>query len=154
MPDTGTNEVLAYCGSCKMDLKAMIVAKVGSKIVKVQCNTCKKERAYKAPKGVTEPGQPIPGAAAPKASKRKSAAVKAEEAEAAKGVAVEIEWKRLMHEGSKAARVKYSPKAKLSLGDVIEHPSFGEGVVTRIQHPDKAEIIFQNDVKLLVHSRS
>ncbi|MBI3542566.1 MAG: hypothetical protein HY075_04750, partial [Deltaproteobacteria bacterium] len=48
---------------------------------------------------------------------------------------------------------KYTAKAKLALGDVVQHPMFGDGVVMRIQHPDKAEIIFQNDVKLLIHSR-
>lgn len=146
-----TNETLAYCGSCKMDLVATIVAKVGSKIVKVQCNTCKKERAYKAPKGVTEPGQ-TPTATT--TTRKRKAAVSEEELASHKAVAIETEWKRLLGEASKAARVKYTPKAKLGLGDIVEHPSFGEGVVMRIAHPDKAEIIFKNDVKLLIHSRS
>jgi hypothetical protein len=131
-----------------MDLVATIVAKVGSKIVKVQCNTCKKERAYKAPKGVTEPGQaPVK---APRASKKKPSA---EDEAAAKAVAVESEWNRLMGEAAAASRVKYTVHAKLNLGDVVQHPMFGDGVVMRIQHPDKAEIIFKNDVKLLIHSR-
>src|SRR5580704_11670696 len=101
------NETLAYCGACKMDLIATIVAKVGSKIVKVQCNTCKKERAYKAPKGVTEPGQ-VP-VKAPRASSRKKASP--EDEAAAKAVAVESEWNRMMGEASAANRVKYTPKA-------------------------------------------
>lgn len=153
-PSLSDNEVLAYCGACKMDLVATIVAKVGSKIVKVQCNTCKKERAFKAPKGVTEPG-----AAPTKVSKTGTGGARkkkptAEEEASAKAVAVESEWNRLMGEAAAANRVKYSPKAKLALGDVVQHPMFGDGVVMRIQHPDKAEIIFQKDVKLLIHSRA
>ena len=149
MPDTGTNEVLAYCGSCKMDLVAMVVAKVGSKIVKVQCNTCKKERAYKAPKGITEPGQ-VP---APKKPRKR--ATSAAEAAEARTVSVEAEWTRLMGEADKAAtRVKYTPKTTLKLGDIVQHPSFGDGVVMRLIHPDKAELIFKTDMKLLIHSRS
>lgn len=144
------NEILAYCGSCKMDLMATVVAKVGGKIAKVLCNTCKKERAFKPAKGVTEPGATPP--AGTKTTKKKSSASAADAAP--KGVAVEVEWKRLMGESAKAAKVQYSPKAKLNLGDVVEHPSFGSGVVTRIAHPDKAEIIFQSDIKILIHSRS
>jgi hypothetical protein len=142
-------EVLAYCGSCKMDLAATVVAKVGAKIAKVQCKTCKKEHAYKAAKGVTEPG--AEGAAPKKRASKKASA--AEAAEAARTVSVEAEWKRLMAEATKANRVKYSPKAKLVLGDVVQHPSFGEGIVTRLQHPNKVEILFQTDLKLLIHSR-
>ena len=146
--NTGS-EVIAYCGSCKMDLAAMVVAKVGAKIVKVQCKTCKKERAYKAPKGVIDPT--IPTAAATAKANKKAAA--AADAQAAKAVTVQAEWERLMRDAAAAARVKYSPKARLNLGDVVQHPTFGDGIVTRIQHPDKAEIIFKMDLKLLVHSK-
>jgi hypothetical protein len=139
------SEVLAYCGTCKMDLMAVVVAKVGEKIAKVQCKTCKKERAYKAPKGITEPGAEPPA----KAPGRKRAAA----TEAPKTVPVEAEWQRLMGESAGKARVKYSPKAKLNLGDVVDHPTFGEGVVMRISYPNKAEIIFKTDMKLLIHSR-
>jgi hypothetical protein len=143
------NEVLAYCGACKMDLIATIVAKSGAKIAKVQCNTCKKERAFKAPKGVSEPGATPTATAATRKRKEKAAVT-----EAAKAVSVEAEWQRLMGESAKAARVKYSPKAKLNLGDVVQHPTFGEGVVTRVIHPDKVDIIFKTDLKMLIHSRN
>lgn len=143
MADNTSSEVLAYCGSCKMDLTANVVAKVGSKIVKVQCRTCKKEHSYRPAKGVNDPN-----AAPPVKTKKPKAA-----AEAKAAVSVEAEWNRLMKDAAAAARVTYSPKAKLNLGDVVKHPSFGEGIVTRIQHPDKAEILFQTDLKLLIHSR-
>ena len=48
-------ETLAYCTSCKMDLNHVIVAMKGDRLAKVQCLTCKKEHAYKAAKGQTEP---------------------------------------------------------------------------------------------------
>lgn len=142
--NTGS-EVLAYCGTCKMDLMAIVVAKVGSKIVKVQCKTCKKERGYKDPKGVNDPKS----APAAKTKKARSA----ESDKEAKAVTVQAEWERLMKDAAAAAKVKYSPKVKLNLGDVVQHPTFGDGIVTRIQHPDKAEIIFKSDLKLLIHSR-
>lgn len=146
--NTGS-EVLAYCGNCKMDLAAIVVAKVGNDIAKVQCKTCKKERAYKPPKGVKDPGAEAK-AATKKASKKKASA---EAESAARAVSIEAEWNRLMAEATKANKVSYSPKAALKLGDVVAHPSFGEGIVTRLQHPDKAEILFKSDLKLLIHSR-
>jgi hypothetical protein len=127
-----------------MDLSAMVVAKVGSKIVKVQCKTCKKEHGFKAPKGVKDPTVAPP----PKAKKSAGG-----EKATTPPVSVQAEWERLMKDAAAAKRVKYSPKAVLTLGDVVQHPTFGDGIVTRVQHPDKAEIIFKTDLKLLIHSR-
>ena len=141
-----SSEVLAYCGSCKMDLTAAIVAKVGGKIAKVMCKTCKKERAYRAPKGVNDPAVAAQDAA------RKSKASGGTGA-TAKAVPIEQEWRRLMADADKTHRIKYSIKAKLTQGDVVEHPMFGDGIVMRVAHPDKAEVLFQNDTKLLIHSR-
>ena len=38
-------DTLAYCTSCKKELTHTVVAMKGDKIVKVLCNTCKKEHA-------------------------------------------------------------------------------------------------------------
>ncbi len=48
-------EAIAYCTSCKMDLNHTIVAMHGDRIIKVQCRTCRKDHAYKAPKGIKDP---------------------------------------------------------------------------------------------------
>lgn len=138
MTTNTASEVLAYCGSCKMDLAAVIVAQVGPKIVKVQCKTCKKEHGFKAAKGVDSPAK------APKS--RKPAAEKAP------AVSIEAEWRKIMAT-AKRASIPYTPRVKLQLGDMVAHPSFGDGVVMKIVHPDKAELIFQHDIKLLIHSK-
>lgn len=143
MSNTGS-EILAYCGSCKMDLTAVVVAKVGAKIVKVQCRTCKKEHGYKPAKGVNDPNAAPP----PRAKKERTAAEPK-----APSVAVEVEWNRKMDELKASPRVTYSPKAKFNVGDVVKHPTFGEGVVTRLQFPDKAEVLFRSDLKLLIHGK-
>lgn len=138
------SEVLAYCTACKMDLAAVVVAMDDAKVLRVQCKTCKKERAFKAPKGAT-----TPGAAAPKKRTKKGA-------ENAKptAVAIEAEWKSLLEQAitKKARRVKYTPKETLIVGDVLDHGSFGEGIVMKLIHPNKAEVIFKNDMKVMMHS--
>jgi len=146
MPAKNTgDEILAYCGSCKMDLTAVIVATVGSKIAKVLCKTCKKERAYRPPKGVQDPAASPPPSRASKA--------RAAEKEP-RSVPVQEEWSRLMADAEKARKVKYTPKAQLQLGDVIDHPMFGPGIVTKLTHPDKADVLFKEDLKILIHSRA
>ncbi len=88
-------------------------------------------------------------------TKKKSKKVAdAEAAAIAKVVAIETEWKSLLDQAlsKKARRAKYSAKEALIVGDVVDHPSFGEGVVTKLIHPNKAEIIFKHDLKLMMHS--
>ncbi len=131
-------EVLAYCTSCKMDLNHVIVAMKGDRIAKVECQTCKKEHAFKPPKGVTEPG-----AAKPKRGKK---------SEANKSAPIEAEWEKLMATHKDIPSKKYTPKGQFILGDKLSHETFGDGIVGRIIYPNKIEVIFRKDLKVLIHA--
>ena len=132
-------EVLAYCTSCKMDLNNVIVAMKGDRIAKVQCLTCKKEHVYKAPKGAAEPKKP-----------KKTKAAKAESEDSANH-SIEAEWQKLMATHRDSPSRAYSTKELYSLGDKISHPTFGEGIVGKLIYPNKLEVIFQMDVKVLIY---
>jgi hypothetical protein len=138
-PNAVGKEILAYCTSCKMDLNNVIVAMKGDRVAKVQCLTCKKEHVYKAPKGVT-----TPTAATPKKSRAKKSA----EPESSP---IEAEWEKLMAAHRDAPIKPYGMKAKFILGDKIRHPNFGEGIVAKLIYPNKLEVIFQKDLKVLIH---
>lgn len=146
MPRSGTTavgkEALAYCTSCKMDLNHVIVAMKGDRIAKVQCRTCKKDHVYKAPKGVTEP------TTAPE--KLQKAAAKAENSKA--DHSIQAEWQKLMVTHKNAPLKSYGAKNHFVLGDKINHPSFGHGIVSRLIYPNKIEIIFEHDLKVLIHA--
>lgn len=131
---------------------AVVVARVGSEIVKVQCKTCKKERGYKAPKGISDPSDALKSKEA-KATKKATAASSRAASKAIESSTIEAEWTRLMKEAKDIKPVKYSYKVTYSLGEVIEHPTFGPGVVVKTIHPDKIEVLFQSDLKLLIHSK-
>jgi len=131
-------EILAYCTSCKMDLAATIVAMKGDRAAKVECKTCKKTHAFKAAKGVTEPS-------AKPARKSKKAATP-------EGNPIEAEWEKLMTAHKDAPFKSYSMKSKFILGDKIRHPNFGEGIVGKLIYPNKMEVIFRSDLKVLIHS--
>lgn len=137
---TTGKETLAYCTACKMDLNHVIVAMKGDRIAKVQCQTCKKEHVYKAPKGVTEPGK------APKSRSKKK-----ESAEEATSHSIEAEWQKLMLTHKDAPTKAYGMKNSFGLGDKIAHPTFGEGIVGKLIYPNKIEVIFQMDLKVLIH---
>ena len=137
-------QALAYCTSCKMDLNSIIVAMKADRIAKVQCLTCKKEHAYKAPKGIDSPEK--------KPTKR--ASKKKEAQEAATAQSIEMEWEKLMNQNKEAPIKGYSLQAHFVLGDKIKHPTFGDGIVGRLIYPNKIEVLFRNDLIILIYAGS
>lgn len=135
-------QVIAYCSQCKMDLGATVVAMKGDQVLRVQCRTCKGERAYKAPKGVNDPKM-----APPKKVTTRGARTASGEKE---DHSVAAEWRKALLAHQSRPLNPYSSKAEMGVGDRIAHPTFGEGVVTKIIHPNKAEIIFEMDLKILI----
>ena len=131
-------ETLAFCTSCKMDLNHVIVAMKGDRIAKVQCLTCKKEHVYRSPKGATEP--------APKTTRsRKSSTEEAHHS-------IEAEWEKLMASHKDQPVKPYSTKGAFELGDKLNHPSFGDGIVGKLIYPNKLEVIFRSDIKVLIYA--
>lgn len=129
-------ETLAYCTSCKMDLNHIVVAMKGDRIAKVQCLTCKKEHVYKAAKGVTTP---------------KKTRKKKDEAEQPTATSIEAEWEKLMATHKDAPFKAYTTKGAFILGDKIKHPTFGDGIVGKLIYPNKLEVIFRTDIKVLIY---
>ncbi len=134
-------ETMAYCTSCKMDLNHRVVAMKGDRIAKTQCLTCKKEHVYKAPKGITEP--PVKKA---KKSKKDSASSQSDSS-----TSIESEWQKLMTTHKDAPTKNYNTKGQFILGDKLKHPVFGEGIVGRLIYPNKLEVIFQTQIKVLIY---
>ncbi len=136
---TVASEALSYCTSCKMDLNHVIVAMKGDKIAKVQCLTCKKEHVYRAPKGPLEPQV----AKTPKAKKT---------TEEPENHSIEIEWEKLMSSHRDVPVKPYTTRGQFGLGDKLNHPTFGDGIVGKLIYPNKLEVIFRHDVKVLIHA--
>lgn len=132
-------ETLAYCTSCKMDLNHVIVALKGDRIAKAQCLTCKKEHTYKAPKGQAEP------------KKTKKTKASTEISQEPGSHSIEAEWQKLMGAHQDLPSKPYNTQGHFGLGDKINHPTFGEGIVGKLIYPNKLEVIFRMDVKVLIH---
>ncbi len=136
-------EIIRYCSSCKLDLKHVIVAhrsgNSGS-IAKVRCNTCMKIHAFRA-----NPGERANAAAT---ARKKSNAPAREKVQV---IPIEVEWREQLNKAQGVASQAYVPTKEFKAGDVIEHPTFGCGIVKTIKDGNKFEVLFQRDVKTLIH---
>jgi hypothetical protein len=138
-------ELVCYCTRCKMDLGHTIMSMVGGIPSRVICRTCKSEHNYKPKKGVKEPG------ATATATGSRTIARAPREAKAEKTVPVEMEWMKQLNGSTRPMR-DYAANESFAVGDRIKHPTFGDGVVQKLIHPNKVEIIFRMDIKTLIHA--
>jgi hypothetical protein len=134
-------EIVCYCTKCKMDLGHTIVSIAGAIPARVICRTCKSEHNYKVKKGVKEPG----AAKEPKAP-RKPKAPKED-----KSVPVEVEWMKQINASTRPTR-EYATTLAFQTGDKIAHSMFGEGVIQKLIFPNKVEVLFRSDMKVLIHA--
>ena len=116
---------------------------IGGMPSRVICRTCKSEHNFKAKKGVKEPGAITESASKAAKSPR---APKAE-----KVIPVELEWMKQINASPRPVR-PYAANESFKIGDRVNHPTFGEGVVQKLIHPNKMEIIFRMDIKVLIHA--
>jgi hypothetical protein len=116
----------AFCTKCDMNLGHTIIAMVGTKVMKVHCNTCGIDHVYRGEE------RRVKGEPAPKVQKAKP------------GFEARLKGR------STANARKYTPKEHFKADEIIFHPSFGIGIVTA-DRGNKIDIIFQNSERTLVN---
>lgn len=130
VPSAG-DHTLSRCSKCKESTNHTIVAMVGNKVARVQCNVCNSVHNHR-------------GAATPAvrstAPRKPAAARKTKHLET---------WETLMAQADKSTVVAYNMQTPIKTGDLISHPTFGLGKVTSTIRPNKMEVIFEQGVKLL-----
>ena len=127
-------EIVTYCSKCKLDLAHVIhVMKDETTPLKVECRTCGSIHSFKEKKA--------PATKKKTTRTRVSSAQKQENAWAA-GL-----------KKSEGEPVKYSPRTKFEIGQVVDHPTFGQGVVDRLLDANKIEVIFQTATRVLIHAK-
>jgi hypothetical protein len=122
-------DIDAFCTRCKMELGHTVLAMVGTKPVRVRCNTCQGEHNYRGP-----------SAKAPrKAAAREKPTV--------------TSWEALLAQKDISRARKYSAREKFEAEEVLSHPVFGIGLVQEVRG-DKIQVAFKADVKTLVHGKT
>ena len=128
-------DIISHCNKCKLALAHTIVTMKDEKTPhKVECNTCKGTHNFKDPTAKT--------------IKKVTAGRKKTTRKTVPNSEV---WKKALEESPKSPQ-SYSPKTVFEKGDVIDHPKFGQGIIERCFDKNKIEVLFQNDIKILVHN--
>lgn len=104
--------------------------------VRVRCDTCKSERNFKAPKTLLEPRE------------RPTRILRAPQRTGAHN-RTDFYQQKLRDSAMKTPR-KYDAREIFEIGDVVDHPKFGRGVVTKLIFPDRMDVVFQDEAKTLL----
>lgn len=128
-------EVISYCTKCKLPLAHIIVSmKDSATIGKVICNTCKSTHVYKDPSSNTKKV---------KGTKTRS--------KTKKTLSVAELWTEEIGKADGKAK-DYTIRGSFEVGDLLNHKKFGPGIVQSLTD-DKVEVLFQHEIKLLVHNK-
>ncbi len=128
------------CTRCAAVLNHTIVAMVGEKIVRVECDTCHGTHAYHPPKSVKV-------TAAAKTGQTKVAA--ARKAKADPDAADREEWASLQPGMDPEKAHNYDMNGTYRVNTLLLHTHFGLGVVKAVLPPNKISVLFRDSKKLL-----
>ena len=148
-PKTG-GDVDSWCTKCRLMLTHRIVAMVGSKPVRVECQTCHSQHNFRA----RPPGEVAPKAAGaarvagPTKAPRVTSASKLEQERRER----EQSWQRAVSGRLVSDFLKYNVKGTFQVGDLVKHSKFGDGVVTRVIDAHKIEILFRDEPRTLAQA--
>jgi len=137
-------EVDAFCTRCKMTLAHTILAMVGQTIARVQCNTCRGQHAFRSAPGTSSPSR------SRSSSSGGSTATRAASREPA--VKTVLTFEDQLKDKDLAHARKYSPKDTYAVDEVMDHPTFGFGLVRTVR-TDKVDVAFKASERTLVHGR-
>jgi hypothetical protein len=127
----------AYCTSCRTVMNHTIVSMVETRPARVQCNTCNGVHNYRKEK------------TAGTAAKASATKVSIRQPRKEPGKTAHQEWAKLQF-GQDGARVAlYDMKASYKVGNHVNHPKFGLGIVKQLAGANKVEILFEEGLKLL-----
>lgn len=131
------SEINSRCLKCKAVTNHTIIALVDGKVAKVLCNVCGGQHNYRPEK----PEQ----ARAPKTTRTYGVA--------ARQAKVEAHFEELIAGRDPSAALTYDMTAVFKEGALLDHPTFGLGVVIERVMPDKIEVLFRQGSKLLLCGR-
>lgn len=140
--------VYANCKKCGTERHLKVLAHKTETSASVQCEVCGSKSTFKLAKPKKEK---VVKVTKPSKLYDKNAGKKKAPVNRTKSMHDE-EYTNLMGSTESEESLKYSMKGKFQMNEKIEHPKFGLGVVKNVQ-PEKIEVVFSDEVRLLVHNR-
>ena len=145
-------EVDSWCTKCRLFLNHRIIAMIGAKPARVECSTCSSHHNYRG----AAPGEKPETSARSNAKRvgvspgtpRTRGPTKAEQ----ERIAREQSWEKAVSGKSPRDFKPYRVSGTFQYGELIRHPKFGDGVVTRIADAHKVEILFKDESRTLAQA--
>src|SRR6185312_7884615 len=144
-----------------MMLTHRIVAMVGPKPARVECETCHSQHNWRE----RAPGDALGSRPASGAPGREARAVGSSTGSGPRAPRVshvtrleqerrdrEQSWEKAVTGKLIGDFVKYNVKAQFKVGDLVKHPKFGDGVVTQVIDKNKVEILFRDEPRRLAQA--
>lgn len=133
--------VYVNCTKCAVDRYHRVIAHTSSTSAKVECEVCKKKRSYSIE------------TAKPKTASKTSSALKSKSSGRGGLRQTHVQkYDSLKTQLEAVDAVAYNIRSKFANKQVIRHPSFGLGLVLNALD-DRIEVMFETEVKNLVHNR-
>ena len=129
------------CTRCRALMNHTIVAMVGEKVVRVECNTCHSMHNYHPVKAAKEP-------AAARTTLKKTATPRTRTAKADPVAAAAAEWEALQPGWDPEKAIPYDMERKYRVNNLLLHPLFGLGIVQLVL-PNKIDVLFKGGKKRL-----
>lgn len=126
-----------HCSKCDLELGHTVVAMMGSEPARVRCNTCKSERNYRQTKRLTkvlDSETPV--------------------REARPKLAQPDLYRAKLKEFADRTPKKYRIDIEVFENDQIDHPKFGIGIILKLIHPDRMDVLFQDENRVLMRRAS
>lgn len=133
----------SHCTKCRAVYNHTIVAMVGERVVRVQCNTCGGIHNFRA----AEEPKPVRVTASGAATRKTEPSQRKPKADP--GALDREEWESLAPSFAAQQAVPYDMNGQFRANDLVKHPTFGVGIVKVIAGPQKMEVLFQTGKKLL-----
>lgn len=130
----------AFCKKCDADRYHVVLAHTSATSAKIKCEICGSQKTYSLPKAQTKTGKPLTGAAAKKREQTLSSRKSSHK----------NEYEMLM--SNDAATATYNMKGKFDKNTKLQHPKFGLGFI-KDAATDKIEVVFEDEVRTLIHNR-
>lgn len=129
-------EIEAYCSPCASVLKHVVVAAGASRISKVRCNACQHVHVYRK--------------AQPKSEATATATRKSRAAERRKALAT-AGFDALMRGQDLEKAHPYDRASTFQVEDLLDHATFGAGIVVCRLPDGKIEVQFRDRRRVLIH---
>lgn len=137
-PDAG-QEIDSQCLKCKRVTNHIIIAMAEEEIAKVECNVCGARHKYRPPK-----------IKKPKAVEKKKAVAKKTPKIPISQIKAEAHFEEIMEGLDLSTAKPYSMTEMFRKGDLIDHSTFGMGLITSTIQPNKIEVTFKVGSKVLI----